>query len=251
LWSKLAAIRDEVPLTDPVLIVAVSTSLPQYRVLYSQARELAKFMQRKMGFERFASLYASALPPAFLIRQDGSAGLVETHFSLHRGEKRDIVLFTGDSSPVDEQYEFADVVLSYAQKLGVRELFSVGARWTEQPIPALDVPKVLGFATDIQGVQNLESNGVQIIKEEPAPFFASLVVGRAELFGMRGYKLAVNHGEPIPHPKSVKEFLAVLTKMVGFQVDTKELDELAKRMPEILDTDTESPSRPQREGIYH
>jgi proteasome assembly chaperone (PAC2) family protein len=208
-------------------------------------------MLRKMEFERLGSLYASALPPAFLIRQDGTAGLVGTHFYLHRGQKRDIVLFAGDSAPVDEQYEFADAVLAYTKKLGVTELFSFGARWTEQPIPALEVPKVLGFATDLRGVEELTRNGVQIVKEEPAPFFASLVVGRAELFGMRGYKLAVNHGEPIPHPKSVKEFLAVLMKMIGLQVDTTELEEQAKKMPELLDTETESPSRPERDGIYH
>ena len=68
---------------------------------------------------------------------------------------------------------------------------------------------------------------------------------------MRGYKLAVNHGEPIPHPKSVREFLAVLSKMIDLQVDTTDLEEQAKRMPELLDTETESPSRPEREGIYH
>ena len=98
MWNKLIA-REGMALNDPVLIVAVSTSLPQYRILYSQARELAKFMLRKMEFERLGSLYASALPPAFLIRQDGTAGLVGTHFYHHRGQKRDIILFAGDSAP--------------------------------------------------------------------------------------------------------------------------------------------------------
>ena len=250
MWNRLTTER-EVSLRDPVLIVSVSTSLPQYRILYSQARELARFMLSKMEFERLASLYASALPPAFLIRQDGTAGLVATHFYRHSGNKRDIILFAGDSAPVDEQYEFADAVLSYAKRLGVKEIFSIGPRWTDQPIPALDVPKVYGFATDLLGVQDLMMNGVQIIKDEPAPFFASLVVGRAELFGLRGYKLAVNHGEPLPHPKSVIEFLRVLMKMVGFEVGLAELEEEARHMPVPAETSPDTQSRQQRDGIYH
>ncbi len=250
MWSKLNTER-EVSLKDPVLIVSVSTSLPQYRMLYSQARELAKFMLSNLEFERLASIYASALPPAFLIRQDGTAGLIANHFYRHSGNKKDIILFAGDSAPVDEQYEFADAVLSYAKRLGVKEIFSIGARWTEQPIPALDVPKVFGFATDLLGVQDLVTSGVQIIKDEPAPFFASLVVGRAELFGLRGYKLSVNHGEPLPHPKAVIELLRVLMRMVGFEADVTELEEEARRMPEMMDSNPDSQSRQQRDGIYH
>ncbi len=249
MWLRLTG-ESEVHLNDPILIVSVSTSLPQYRMLYSQARELAKYMLKKMEFERFASLYASALPPAFLIREDGAAGLITDRFYHHTG-KRDIVLFAGDSAPVDEQYEFVDAVLSYARRLEVKEIFSIGARWTSQPISALDVPKVLGFSTDLTGVQDLMMSGVQIMKDEPAPFFASLVVGQAELYGMRGYKLSVDHGEPFPHPKSVTELLRVLSRMIGFEIDVTELEEEARRMPETMGSNPQTTARPGSDGIYH
>jgi hypothetical protein len=35
-------------LRNPTLVVAVSTSIPQYRALYSQARELGEYMLKKM-----------------------------------------------------------------------------------------------------------------------------------------------------------------------------------------------------------
>jgi len=40
---------------------------------------------------------------------------------------------------------------------------------------------------------------------------------------MRGYKVSVNHGEPLPHPRSVARMLEVLSKMVGFEIDLDEL----------------------------
>jgi len=216
-WQKLEIHRNGV-LQDPVLLVSVSTSIPQYRPLYSHGRELASYMLSKMKFEPLASIYSSALPPEVEIREDGTVSLAVNHFYLNKG-KRDIVLLAGDSSPFDDQYEFTDVVLSYAKRLGVKEMYSVGTRWTEAPSAASQITDVLGFATDPEGVEQLKSNGVKLIRDEPAPFFASMVVGLAKEYGMRGYKVSVNHGEPLPHARSVGRMLEVLSKMIGFQID--------------------------------
>jgi len=101
----------------------------------------------------------------------------------------------------------------------VKELYSVGARWTEAPIPASQDSAVIGFSTDADGVEELKSRGVGIIKDEPAPFFASMAAGLAKEHGMRGYKTSVNHGEPGPHVRSVARILEVLSRMIGFEID--------------------------------
>src|SRR5712692_7741066 len=116
-------------LRRPTLVVAVSTSLPQYRSLYSQARELGEYMLKKMEFDKIASVRSSAFPPEVFVRDDGVSSLPECSFHLSKG-KEELVLFTGDSSPMDDQYEFAKLVLDYARELGVKELYSIGARWT-------------------------------------------------------------------------------------------------------------------------
>ncbi len=240
MWQKLEIHRDGV-LTKPVLLVSVSTSIPQYRPLYSHARELATYMLNRMKFEPIASLYSSALPPEVEIREDGTVSLAGNHFYLNRGV-RDIVLFAGDSSPFDDQYEFTDAVLSFARRLGVREMYSIGTRWTEAPLTPSQAPELMGFATDAEGVKELKSNGVKLIKDEPAPFFASMVVGLAKGYGMRGYKVSVNHGEPTPHARSVAKMLGVLSKMIGFEIDLVGL-----RPPDTL------PPSPQPGGsdVYH
>ncbi len=207
---------------SPTIIVAVSTSLPQYRALYSQAREMADYMLRKMTFEKAGTVRTSAFPPEVLVRDDGLSTLPECSFYLHKG-KRDLVLFAGDTSPADEQYEFGQFLVERARDMGVKELYSVGARWTENPLPPEAEPQATGFATDSVGVMKLKNHGVKILGEEPAPFFSSMVVAMEKDVGIRGYKLSIDHGEPSPHVRSVAKLLGILSAMAGFEVDLAEL----------------------------
>ena len=211
-------------LKDPRMIVAVSTSMPQYRALYSQARELGEYLLRKMKFEKVATVRSSAFPPEVVVRGSGVSSLMECSFYLSRG-KRDLILFSGDSSPADEQYEFAQFLLGKARELGVDELYSVGARWAENPVPPEADPKVTGFATDAVGVSKLKKHDVAILGEEPAPFFSSIVVAMARDEGIRGYKISVDHGEPSPHVRSVAKLLEGIGAKAGFEVDLEELHE--------------------------
>ena len=237
-YEEVAALRAD----SPSLVVAVSTSMPQYRALYSQARELADYMLKKMKFERIGTVHASSFPPEVLVRGEGLSTLPECSFHAWRG-KRDVILFSGDSSPMDDQYEFTRFLLGKAKDMGVKELYSIGARWAENPAPPEAEPSANGFATDATGVARLKKHGVKILAEEPAPFFASMVVAMAKDVGIRGYKLSVDHGEPSPHVRSVIKLLDVLGPMAGFEVDLSDLRSKAL------------PTTPQRQGgsggIYH
>ncbi len=229
-------------LKDATLLVSVSTSIPQYQALYSHGRVLADYMTKKMKFERLTSFYSSSLPPEVVTRQDGTVGLPACHFDLHKS-KKNLVLFSGDSSPYEDQYEFTDSVLTMAKELGVREVYSIGARWAEPPLSPAESPGVIGFASDSGGVEKLKSNGVALISNEPAPFFASMVVGLAASYGITGYKISVNHGEPAPHHKSVSKMLEVISKMAGFHIDLKDLQVQPSVATTALRSDTGS--------IYH
>jgi proteasome assembly chaperone (PAC2) family protein len=217
-------------LRNPSMVLAVSTSLQQYRAMYSQARELGDYMLQNMKFERIATIRASAFPPEVIVRDGGVATLPECQFHLSRGA-RDLILFTGDTSPMDRQYEFAETLLDYAEELGAKELYSVGARWAENPLSPDAEPEPNGFSTDGVGVAKLKKHGVRIVAEEPAPFFASMVVGMAKERGIRGYKLSVDHGEPSPHRRSVARLLGVLSAMAGFQIRLEEQKASSEAVP--------------------
>lgn len=241
LWIDFEG-KDHLSLKSPAMVVAVSTSMPQYRALYSQARELGEYMLRKMKFEKIGTVRASAFSPEVLVREDGVSTLPECSFYVSRG-RHDLVLFAGDASPMDEQYEFTEFLLEKAREMGVKELFSIGARWAENPLPPEAEPQATGFATDSAGVAKLKKHGVRILGEEPAPFFASMVVAMAKDRGIRGYKLSVDHGEPSPHVRSVTKLLEILSAMAGFEVDMADLR--AKALP------TSPPRQQGNSSIYH
>ncbi len=216
MWIDIEKVA-EPKLRSPVLVVAVSTSMPQYKALYSQARELGKYLLGELSFKEVARVRSSAFPPEVIVREDGISSLPACRFYYLKGD-RDLVLFCGDASPMDSQFEFSEAVLSYAEGLGVKELVSIGARWADQPLPPEAEPEVKGFATDKDGVEKLKSHGVKIISDEPAPFFASLVVALAGSRGIRGYKLSVDHGEPSPHLRSVRKLLRALDGITGVRL---------------------------------
>lgn len=219
---------------NPLLIISLSTSNPQYVLLYSQARELALYLHSKLDFERIASFYSSALPPAIQIKNNGTLELAGVHFYRHFNGKRDVVLLSGQSSPMGDEYEFSDEILSFAKKIGVRDMVSIGARWSDDPISPFDSPTVTGFSSDIDGVEELKTLGVQIQKEESAYFFANTVVSLAPKYSIRGFKLSVNHGEPRPHPKSLIAFLGVLSKMIREEIDVRDLTASAAELEKMI-----------------
>jgi proteasome assembly chaperone (PAC2) family protein len=248
MWERLE-VEEKPAVEDSVLLVALSTMAPQYEPLYSHARELSRFLLRKMEFTRFATLYSSSLPAEVTIGEDGLARLHSNHFYSCAGRRR-IIMLAGDGSPFDDQQQYAHSVLSYARRLGATEVISIGARWSESPVPPGVPLRPVGFATDAEGVKELEGLGVTITKSEPGPFFPNLVVGMAADYGMRGYKVGVDHGEPLPHPRSLIQILGVVSKMLGFEVDLKELVARAKE----LEREGAEPGLPEvrreRGGIY-
>jgi len=234
MWSKLETLSDPGSLRDPILLVSVSTANPQFRLLYSQARELGKALIRKLGFKQIATVYSSAMSAEIRILRNGTASLLSNNFYHYAGEKRDYILLDGHSSPVESEYEYSELVLDYAKKLGVSELISFGARWSEPVLSPLEPPKVLGFATDEEGVNNLKEAGVTVLKSESAFYFANTIVPLAKLHGIRGYKLSVDHGEPSPHPKSLISFLNVLSKLIDLNVDQTDLLSQSKELAEAI-----------------
>lgn len=236
LWKRLQFEQEPSLSRDPLLLISLSTTNPQFVILYSQARELANFLLEKVEFKKFASFYSSALPAAIAVSKGGVADLVGVHFYHARSNSRDLVLLAGYGSPTSDEYEFGAEILSYAKRLGVNEVVSVGARWNEEPLPPLEAPKVLGFSTDEEGARWLEGNDVTLLRSEPAYYFANTVVGLAPVFGLRGCKLSVNHGEPRPHPRSLIALLGVLRKKLDLPLDTSTLESRANELAEMIRT---------------
>ena len=161
--------------------------------------------------------------------------MVSNNFYLYSGHKsRDYVLVAGHSSPTEDQYEYTVAILSYAKQLGVKELVSFGARCTETVVPPLETPKLTGLASDKEGSTRLEASGITISRNESAFYFGNIIVPICRFYGLRGYKVSVDHGEPVPNPKSVMSFLGVLSRVFELSVDASDLEVQARELEDTL-----------------
>jgi proteasome assembly chaperone (PAC2) family protein len=189
---------------------------------------------KKLDFRQLATLYSSAMSPEIRISRNGIASMLSNNFYLHEGKSRDYVLFAGHSSPVESEYDYGEVVLDYAKTLGIKDLISIGARWSQPVLSPLEAPKVLGFGTDETAVNNLKDAGVVILKSESAFYFANVIVPLAKIHGIRAYKLSVDHGEPTPHPKTLSALIAVLTKIIDLEIEYSDLEAQSKELAEAI-----------------
>ncbi len=234
MWKLLQTNSESKSLRNPLLLVCLSTSNPEYKLLYSQGKELGRFLLRKLDFEQIAALYSSGLPPEVKVSNSGVATLASNNFYVYHGTTRDFVLLAGHSSPIEDQYEYGETVLTYAKNLGVKEIVSFGARWTETVAPPLEKPRVTGFASDEEGTKRLEEAGVQLLRNEAAYYFANIIVSQSGLYEMRGFKFSVDHGEPLPNPKSLIAFLGILERMFGLKIDYSDLYLQARELDESM-----------------
>ncbi len=212
---------------------------------------------RKLDFKQISSFYSSALPPEVKVAENGVATLVSNNFYLYSGPARDYLILAGYSSPMEDQYEYGDEILSYARKLGVKELVSFGARWTETVASPIEAPKITGFASDEDGAKRLGDAGIAILRNESAFYFGNVVVPLSKFHGIRAYKISVDHGEPSPNPKTVIAFLSVLSRMFDLTVDESDLHEQSRQLADAIKRaeiagpgSDEEPKSSQNDDIY-
>ncbi|MEM0322360.1 MAG: PAC2 family protein, partial [Thermoprotei archaeon] len=160
-----------------------------------------------------------------------------TGYSVHRlmipsKTNREILLFSGYSSPRNHVYEFCHSILSTAkERWGVKEVVSIGARWSEEPTsPVIEESKVYGFVGSSGDLNLIKKAGVMEHPSEIAPYFANIVVSMAPLYGISAMKLSVDHGEVRPHPKQLKALIQALGRLYDFEADLRSLDEEAEKL---------------------
>ena len=210
------------------MIIALSTSVPKYEILYSHAKELAAYLKKNLELDLLAKYYSDAMQAEAFVDSEGIANLRKVEFHSVKG-RSDLVLLSGDSSPISQNFKFSEAILKFAADLGVNQIYSIGTRWIEPPENTIN-SNVLGFATDRVGVKLLREADVTVTSGEYSPYFSSTVVGVAKLQGMRGYRLSVNHGEPRPHPRSIAALVRILSRLLKLKIDTSDLDEYASRI---------------------
>ena len=196
----------------------------------------AEHLKDELKAVKFAEIFSKYFPPQVLVQDDGQVKLVnnEMHF-VKRGHGKDLVLLTGDYQGLtpEGQYELSDFILRELKKLGVRRIFTLGGYGMGRMVTK---PRVLGAATGVELVKEMEKYGVVFSRGKPGAGIvgaSGLLLGLGRLYDMEAVCLMGETSGYFVDPKSAQAVLDVLTKYLSIEISFNELENKAKQIDQI------------------
>ncbi|MEF8873774.1 MAG: proteasome assembly chaperone family protein [Candidatus Thermoplasmatota archaeon] len=189
--------------------------------------------------EKCADIHSLYFPPQVLVDEDGLSKLVNNrlYFKKDVGEKdTDLLLLTGDYQGMTPQgqYRLTDKILSVAEEMGVEKVFSLGGYSKGEMI---EVPEVLGAATDSQKVEEMKELDVKFSEEHPSSGIvgaSGLLLGLGKkLYGMSGICLMGETSGYFVDPAAARAVLKKLAKYMHLEITYEKLDEKAEEVEEL------------------
>lgn len=144
-------------------------------------------------------------------------------------QQRDILFFLGSLQPLaHKEYEFARMVLEFAQSCGVRQVFTAAAAPSDMDYR--DKPRVFAVPNNADALKRLMERRVHFMNEGNIAGLNGLLISVAREMDLSGVCLL---GEipfftaQIEFPKAARSILEILCKLIGVKVDFKDLDRYA------------------------
>jgi hypothetical protein len=173
-------------------------------------------------------------PPQVNVRADGT--VEETKGRLYFGQAakgKSLFVFTADAQPAtsDGEYELSDAVVKMAKKCGVKRVHTLAAYITGSFSAS---PKVYGTATSKAMLDSISETGATLMKDGGVSGMNGLLIGMAALRGLEGACLLGETSGFVVDAGASKSVLEVLSKAVGFPIDTSKLKEKAEETQKVM-----------------
>lgn len=199
------------------------------------------YLVEQLGAKKFAQLYSRHFFPFVVIHDRNQIHLLKNEFFYYRAKKkgqRDIIFLVGDCQSLSPEghYEIMEKVVDFAQKFGVKEIFTVGGIATGEMERS---SKAMGAATDKELVAKYQKYGVEFTAGDKIGYIvgaAGLLLGIGKERGMKGMcLLGETSGFPIvTDPKGAEIVLNSMIKILGLKVDMSKLDQKVKEMEDFI-----------------
>lgn len=204
-------------------------------------RIAAGYLVEELKAEKFAELLSSHFMPFVLLHQSSAVHVLKNEFFYYKARRkgeRDLIILLGDSQSIDPigHYEIVEEILKFIKKMGVKEMFTLaGLSVGELPIK----PRVVGAVNHPDLIKKYKRYNIDF---ESGSKLGTIVGASGLLLGLGGYYgikgvclLGETVGVPIlPDPKSAKEVLKVLSKILKIKIDVSRLDKRVKEMQEFI-----------------
>ena len=191
--------------------------------------------------KKFAQLYSEHFFPFVMLHGESQIHLLKNEFFYWKAKKkgqRDLILLVGDcqSLSTNGHYEIVNKVLDFVEKLGVKEIFTVGGLATGE---IEENPEVLGAVTHPELIKKYSRFGIRFAAEERVGYIvgaSGLFLGLGKERGMKGVcLLGETSGFPIvTDPKAAEVVLKSLTKILNVKINMDKLDERVKEMEKFI-----------------
>ena len=197
----------------------------------------AEHLKDELKGVKFAELYSKFFPPQVIVQDDGLVRLVDHEFYyVKRAPKADdLILMTGDYQGLtpEGQYDLSDFILRELKGLGVRMMYTLGGYGLGRMV---NKPRVLGAATSIDLVKEMEKHGVVFARGEPGAGIvgaSGLLLGLGKLYEIPSVCLMGETSGYFVDPKSAQAVLEVLTHVLDVKISFAELENKAKQIDQI------------------
>ncbi|MDD3621665.1 MAG: proteasome assembly chaperone family protein [Methanofollis sp.] len=196
---------------------------------------VVEHMIEELGAEQIVDIYSIYLPPQVLIEPGGVARMPSNEIYLWKGEEISIAFLVGDfqSTSNEGHYLLTDAYLDIAEELGVKRVYTLGGFGVGHLV---EEPRVLGAVNDERLIEEVTEAGGVMTGDEPGGIVgaAGLLLGLSAERNMEGICLMGETSGYLVDPKSAREVLLVLARLVGIEIDPTRLTEHATEMEKII-----------------
>jgi uncharacterized protein (TIGR00162 family) len=202
---------------------------------------VAEHMIQEFHAGKVAELYSIHFPPQVIIEPDGVARLARNEVYVSEGEKR-IAFLVGDyqSASAEGHYLLAEAYLDIAERLGVRRIFTLGGYGVGHLVSE---PRVLSAVNREELRHDVETAGAEFNRDEPPGGIigaSGLLLGLSLRRGMDSVCLMGETSGYLVDPRAASSLLAVLSALIGVEVDKSQLETRAAEMEQVIAKLTES-----------
>jgi uncharacterized protein len=153
----------------------------------------------------------------------------------HPNNHREFLVFLGEAQPNQNGFALCRQVLDYAASKNISRIITFAAMATQ--LHPSDDPNVFGIATDGEGIRQLQSLEVALLKEGEITGLNGVLLAAAIERGVPGLCLLGElpyFAAAVPNPKASKAVLEVFGTMTGITIDFAELNQQAEAVEQGL-----------------
>ena len=202
---------------------------------------VATYLKRKLDFNELGEIEASHFfDPIGVVVKDNVVEAPQFpqskfYYWKNKDGGSDIILFIGEDQPAAKGYELANCVLDVGLSFQVKRIYTCAAALTR--IHHTEQPRVWGVATSRQVAEDLKRYNLVERGNLQIAGLNGLLLGVTKEKDIEGVCLLGEvpvYATRIQNPMAALVVLEVLAKMLGIEIDTVELAQLAKETKEKM-----------------